>query len=55
VASVLNEFYGFAAGASTGTVFLSSPWPTPDLRPAGWPLDGYEPLMLRPAGGTAPP
>ena len=55
VVAALDEFYGFLRGGSTGTVFLFSPWPTPDLRPGGWTLLGYEPLMLRPAGGEAPP
>jgi hypothetical protein len=55
VASVLDDFYGFASGDRSGTVFLFSPWPTPDLRPDGWSLLGYEPLMFRPAGGEPPP
>ena len=55
VAAVLADFYGFAAGTNPGTVFLFSPWPTPDLRPHGWTLLGTEPLMLRPAGGERPP
>lgn len=32
-----------------------SPWPTPDLTGAGLRLMGHPPLMVRPAGGTAPP
>jgi hypothetical protein len=55
VVAVLDAFYGFATGKSSGTVFLFSPWPTPDLRPHGWTLLDYQPLMLRPAGGNAPP
>ena len=55
VAAAHDEFYGFAVGVTFGTVYLFSPWPTPDLRPRGWTLMGYEPLMLRPAGGAAPP
>ncbi len=55
VLTALNDFYGFGGGGSTGTVFLFSPWPTPDLRPHGWTLMGFEPLMYRPAGGAAPP
>ena len=35
-------------------VFLSA-WPTPDLADAGLQLMGHPPLMLRPAGGDAPP
>lgn len=55
VAAVLDDFYGFSAGGFFGAVFLFSPWPTPDLRPHGWTLVDYQPLMLRPAGGAAPP
>lgn len=55
VAAALDAFYGFAAGDRSGTVFLFSPWPTPDLHPHGWTLLDYQPLMLRPAGGEAPP
>lgn len=58
IAGVLADFYGFSTrtgtGTGTGTVFLFSAWPTPDLRPHGWTLLGYEPLMLRPAGGSPP-
>ena len=35
-------------------VSLLSAWPLPQP-PAGWELMGHPPLMLRPAGGTAPP
>jgi hypothetical protein len=55
VLAALDEFYAFKAGTASGTVFLFSPWPTPDLRPHGWTLVDYPPLMLRPAGGAAPP
>jgi hypothetical protein len=55
VVAALDAFYGFATGDTSGTVFLFSPWPTPDLRPHGWTLLDYQPLMLRPAGGEAPP
>jgi GNAT superfamily N-acetyltransferase len=55
VAVALDSFYGFTAGESSGAVFLFSAWPTPDLRPQGWTLVEYQPLMLRPAGGAAPP
>ncbi|CAM02220.1 Acetyltransferase (GNAT) family protein [Saccharopolyspora erythraea NRRL 2338] len=34
---------------------LLAAWPTPDLSDAGLHLMGHPPLMLRPAGGTAPP
>lgn len=55
VVAALDDFYGFAAGGRSGAAFLFSPWPTPDLRPHGWTLVEYQPLMLRPAGGTVPP
>jgi GNAT superfamily N-acetyltransferase len=55
VAAALGGFYGFSDGGRSGAVFLFSPWPTPDLRPHGWALVEYQPLMLRPAGGGAPP
>lgn len=55
VSAALDDFYRFASGATSGTVYLFSPWPTPDLRPRGWTLVGHPPLMLRPAGGEAPP
>jgi hypothetical protein len=51
----LDDFYGFSADAQDGTVYLFSPWPTPDLRPHGWSLAANLPLMLRPAGGVSPP
>ena len=53
--TALDAFYGFTRGDATGDVWMFSPWPTPDLRPHGWTLVGYQPLMLRPAGGEAPP
>ena len=55
ILAALDDFYAFAAGATSGTVYLFSPWPTPDLRPHGWALLDYLPLMLRPAGGAEPP
>lgn len=32
----------------TGPVMLWSAWPTPDLRPRGWELEGHPTLLLRP-------
>lgn len=55
ILAALDNFYGFSAGTPFGTVFLFSPWPTPDLRPHGWSLMEHPPLMLRPAGGDVPP
>jgi len=55
VMAALDDFYGFASGERTGAVYLFSPWPSPDLRPSGWTLVDYQPLMLRLAGGDLPP
>lgn len=54
VMTALDVFFRFTTGETSGAVFLFSAWPTPDLRPHGWSLVEYQPLMLRPAGGTAP-
>jgi hypothetical protein len=54
IAGALDDFYGFSSGTGSGTVYLFSPWPTPDLRSQGWSLEGYLPLMLRPPGGHLP-
>lgn len=43
----------FAEG--TGEVHLWSAWPTPDLRPRGWRLVGYPPLLIRPPAAAVPP
>jgi hypothetical protein len=50
----LDAFFGFNGTARTGSVHMFSPWPTPDLRPHGWTLTDYLPLMYRPAGGEVP-
>lgn len=55
VLAALDDFYGFSTGKTSGEVYLFSPWPTPDLRLHGWTRVGHGPLMLRPAGGEAPP
>jgi hypothetical protein len=55
VTAALNDFYHFSTGERCGAVYLFSPWPTPDLAPYGWTLDGDLPFMLRPAGGEPPP
>jgi hypothetical protein len=56
VMAVLDDFYGFRneQDTRTGSVFLFSPWPTPDLQPYGWSFLGYGAFMLRPRGGRAP-
>ncbi|MDP8907855.1 MAG: GNAT family N-acetyltransferase [Chloroflexota bacterium] len=51
----LNAFYDAVARNTGGTFYLCSAWPTPDLRPSGWSLDGHPPLLYRPAGGAPPP
>jgi GNAT superfamily N-acetyltransferase len=55
IMTTLDDFYGFASSERTGAVYLFSPWPSPDLRPHGWSLVDYQPLMLRPSGGVMPP
>lgn len=55
VLSTLDDFYAFSTDAASGSVFLFSPWPTPDLRPYGWTIADHPPLMFRPAGGVMPP
>lgn len=45
----------FFAEREGGDVTVMSPWPTADLRRYGFSLMGHPPIMLRPAGGQAPP
>ena len=40
----IEELY---AMGSRGEVLLWSPWPTPDLGPRGWALEGHPPLLYR--------
>lgn len=49
--SSIDDFFG---SDQIDEVLLFSPWPTPDLRPFGWRLEGHPPLMLRPPGGSHP-
>jgi len=49
--SSIDDFFG---PDQIDEILLFSPWPTPDLRPFGWRLEGHPPLMLRPAGGSHP-
>jgi hypothetical protein len=54
-AEVMDALWAFfSAENGTGEVLLWSAWPTPDLDPYGWELEGHPPLMLRPQGGKAP-
>lgn len=43
----------FAGG--TGEALLWSAWPTPDLRPRGWRLEGHPPLLIRPPASLVMP
>jgi hypothetical protein len=52
-AATLADLDAFYSGG-VGTVYLWSPWPTPDLHRYGWQLEGHPPLMLRPPGGRLP-
>jgi len=54
LAGTLDELDRFYRDGS-GEVLLWSAWPTPDLRPSGWRLEGHPPLLVRPAGGEPPP
>jgi hypothetical protein len=51
----LGEVEGFFDGPGTGEAYLWSAWPTPDLRPRGWMLEGHPPLLLRPPGAKPVP
>jgi hypothetical protein len=52
----LDAVEGFFDGHGSGEAYLWSAWPTPDLRPRGWVLEGHPPLLLRPPGsGPVPP
>jgi hypothetical protein len=50
---LLAELDPLLAGG-TGEVLLWSLWPTPDLRPRGWALEGHPPLLLRPSASLVP-
>jgi hypothetical protein len=51
---VLDRIDEFFAG-SPGPAVVYSATPTPDLRARGWQRVGHPPLMVRAAGGQAPP
>ncbi len=46
----VDQIEGFYEAAGQGAALLWSPWPTPDLAGRGWELQGYPPLLYRPAG-----
>jgi hypothetical protein len=52
--AVLDEVEAFF-GSGHGEALLWSAWPTPDLRPRGWRLEGHPPLLVRPPAGLVPP
>jgi hypothetical protein len=52
---VLDQVEGFFEGHGSGEVYLWSAWPTPDLRPRGWVLEGHPPLLVRPPGAQPVP
>lgn len=51
---LLDELERWYEREGTGEVLLWSAWPTPDLRPRGWELEGHPPLLVRPPGGALP-
>jgi hypothetical protein len=51
----LDEVEGFFDGHGSGEAYLWSAWPTPDLRPRGWVLEGHPPLLLRTPGAAPVP
>jgi len=51
----LDVVEGFFDGHGSGEAYLWSAWPTPDLRPRGWVLEGHPPLLLRPPGSEPIP
>jgi hypothetical protein len=51
----LDAVEAFFDGGQRGEVYLWSAWPTPDLRPRGWVLEGHPPLLLRPPGDQPVP
>jgi hypothetical protein len=51
----LDQVEGVFDGRGSGEAYLWSAWPTPDLRPRGWVLEGHPPLLLRPPGAQPVP
>jgi GNAT superfamily N-acetyltransferase len=51
---LLDEIEGLLADGR-GDAYLRSAWPTPDLRPRGWALEGHPPLLVRAPGQPLPP
>jgi hypothetical protein len=55
VDDVIGEAEAFFRAREGGPFLLWGGFPIPDLSERGWGLMGHPPLMLRPAGGNAPP
>jgi GNAT superfamily N-acetyltransferase len=55
VDDVIGEAEAFFRARPGGPFLLWGGFPVPDLSGRGWNLMGHPPLMLRPAGGAAPP
>lgn len=47
---VLHRIEDHYDSEGRGDALLWSAWPTPDLRPRGWTLEGHPPLLVRPPG-----
>ncbi|MGH2757980.1 MAG: GNAT family N-acetyltransferase [Actinomycetota bacterium] len=52
---LLDEIEAFFSAEGSGDVDVWSAWPTPEVSERGWELQGYPPLLLRPAGGRPAP
>ncbi|HXV94810.1 MAG TPA: hypothetical protein VD813_16010 [Pseudonocardia sp.] len=52
--SALLDEIEHLASWGTGELHLWSIWPTPDLHPRGWVLDGHPPLLVRPPATAVP-
>jgi hypothetical protein len=55
VDDAIGEAEAFFRARAGGPFLLFGGFPIPDLSDRGWGLMGHPPLMLRPAGGEAPP
>ncbi len=55
IEATVDQIERFYAQSGHGAALLWSPWPTPDLTGRGWTLQGYPPLLYRPAGQPVEP
>jgi GNAT superfamily N-acetyltransferase len=53
--AALDTFFAFGPASKSGTVYLFTTWPVPDLTPCGWVLVEQMPLMLRLPGADTTP